>query len=328
MKNRNLRYLPFWFALALTFALVAACAVPPAGNTSDVLDGDVEADLEITATPMEAVPEITGTPGADDDAFTDPEAPTNTVLMTDDAEMTETMEMTDGMEMTDEMEMTDTVGTEAAEVTSAPDPTNTTTLTEVTPITEETELTELEEAEGAILTDADTMTDSEMMTDTGMMEGATAVAQVDELDGSGVSGTVTFAQEADGVMVMVSLDGLDEGAHGFHVHENGSCEPGDSDEDGADEPGGAAGGHFNPTDTPHGAQDDPAAERHVGDLGNVEADADGSVSTEFSDDIIAMDGENSIIGLALIVHSGEDDFTTQPSGDSGSRVACGIIEMQ
>ncbi len=323
MKSKNLRHLSFWFALALTFALVAACtSVPPAANTSDAIDDDVEADLEITATPMEAVPEITGTPGADDDAFTDPEAPTNTVLMTDDMEMTDTEEMTDGMEMTD------SVGTEANEVTSAPDVTNATTLTEVTPITEETELTELEEAEGAILTDTDSMTDSDMMTDTGMVEGATAVAQIDELDGSGVSGTVTFTQETDGLMVMVSLDGVDEGLHGFHVHENGSCEAGDSDNDGVDEPGGAAGGHFNPTDAPHGALDDPADERHVGDFGNVEADADGVVDEEFSDDVASLDGENSIVDLAIIVHSGEDDLVTQPGGDSGSRVGCGIIEMQ
>ncbi len=194
-------------------------------------------------------------------------------------------------------------------------------LTATTDVTDGTEMTDTE------MTDTEMMTDSDMMTDTGMMDGMTATAQIDELDGSGVSGTVTFVQEGDSVMIMADIRGLEEGLHGIHVHENGSCEPGDSDNDGVDEPGGAAGGHFNPLDSPHGAPFDDEDARHVGDLGNIGA-SESNALLQTTDDLIALNGENSIVGLALIIHSDEDDYTTQPGGDSGSRIGCGIIEMQ
>src|SRR5690606_33627677 len=104
------------------------------------------------------------------------------------------------------------------------------------------------------------------------------------------------------------------------VHENGSCEPG---EDGT--PGGAAGDHFAPLGNPHGAPGDSA--RHVGDLGNVEAGADGRAQGTFVDPVVTLDGAHAIVGKAVVVHSGEDDLTSQPSGDSGDRVGCGVIQV-
>ena len=95
--------------------------------------------------------------------------------------------------------------------------------------------------------------------------------------------------------------------------------------DGKMTPAGAAGGHFNPMNTPHGAPSDASGNRHVGDLGNVTADDQGMVNAEMLDSVIALDGSNSIVGKALMVHAGRDDLTSQPSGDSGARIACGVI---
>jgi Cu-Zn family superoxide dismutase len=146
---------------------------------------------------------------------------------------------------------------------------------------------------------------------------AHAVAQISPAGGSGVSGTVTFTTlPGEGVKVDVELSGLTPGKHGFHVHENGDC----SDD------AKAAGGHFNPEGTPHG--DRTAAQRHVGDLGNVTADAAGKVKTSFTDTLIALAGPHSILDRAVVVHGGEDDLTSQPSGNAGPRVACGVIHEQ
>lgn len=149
-----------------------------------------------------------------------------------------------------------------------------------------------------------------------------AVARVDPLDGSGVQGEVTFQAEDEGVRVTASLSGLSEGAHGFHIHENGDCGPG---EDGT--PGGAAGGHYNPEGTPHGAPADSLSAHHVGDMGNIMADASGEAQLDTTLSFLALSGPEAIVGKALILHSGQDDLTSQPSGDAGSRVGCGIIEM-
>ena len=154
-----------------------------------------------------------------------------------------------------------------------------------------------------------------------------AVARVDPLDGSGVEGEVTFQPEGEGVRVMASLTGLSEGAHGFHVHENGDCGAADTDDDGTEEPGGAAGGHYNPGDDPHGAPTDPPGEHHIGDMGNITADASGAAELDTTFSFLTLSGPESIVGKALIVHGGRDDLTSQPSGDAGARVGCGIIEL-
>ena len=151
---------------------------------------------------------------------------------------------------------------------------------------------------------------------------SSAVARIDPLDGSGVEGEVRFQPEAGGVRVVADLTGLAGGAHGFHVHENGDCGAG---EDGT--PGGAAGGHYNPGDDPHGAPTDPPGEHHIGDMGNITADASGAARLDTTFSFLTLSGPESVVGKALIVHGGRDDLTSQPSGDAGARVGCGLIEM-
>lgn len=152
-----------------------------------------------------------------------------------------------------------------------------------------------------------------------------AVAQILGLNESGVSGTVTFtALGNDGVQIDYDLAGLSAGEHGFHIHETGSCEP-----DSTGTPGGAAGGHFNPMGSPHGPRDTTMASRHAGDLGNVRVSpqAGGVARGSIADSVLAFGGPTSIVGKAVILHAGADDLVSQPSGDAGARVGCGVIEL-
>ena len=164
-------------------------------------------------------------------------------------------------------------------------------------------------------TDLDTTT-TPMAMDGGRAT-ADAMATLSPTEGNDVRGRVTFVDTPDGVRVFAEISGLSEGMHGFHVHETGDCSAPDAT---------SAGGHFNPDDHPHGAPDAPSAERHDGDLGNLEAGVDGVARYERTDTNVALSGPNSVIGKAVIVHAGQDDYTSQPSGDAGSRVACGVIE--
>jgi Cu-Zn family superoxide dismutase len=135
--------------------------------------------------------------------------------------------------------------------------------------------------------------------------------------GSKVSGKVTFAQQRDGIEVHIDLKGLEPGKHGFHIHETGDCSTPDFK---------SAGDHFNPEHAAHGDRGDSA--RHVGDLGNLTADSQGNVDVTFVDDQIALKGEHSIVGRAVIVHAQPDDLLSQPSGNAGAREACGVIAPQ
>jgi Cu-Zn family superoxide dismutase len=141
-----------------------------------------------------------------------------------------------------------------------------------------------------------------------------AVCVVHPLGDSGMKGKVTFTQHGDGIEIAAELTGLPPGKHGFHVHEFGDCSMMD---------GTCAGGHFNPEGMPHGGPD--SADRHVGDLGNVEADATGKAVYKRVDRAIALSGPHSIIGRSIIVHADPDDLTTQPTGNAGARVGCGVI---
>jgi Cu-Zn family superoxide dismutase len=144
-----------------------------------------------------------------------------------------------------------------------------------------------------------------------------AIAKLKPTQGNKVEGTVTFYEAAKGLRVVAHITGLTPGEHGFHVHEHGDCSAPDAS---------SAGGHFNPTSVPHGA---PGAEQHhIGDLGNVNADAEGHVHLDKVFPFLTVAGENSIVGRGLIVHAGRDDLTSQPTGDAGGRVACGVIEKQ
>src|SRR6266496_5342535 len=142
-----------------------------------------------------------------------------------------------------------------------------------------------------------------------------AIAVLHPTAGNKVSGTVTFTEEADGVKVHADLTGLTPGNHGFHVHEFGDCSAAD---------GSSAGAHFNPTNKPHAGPDD--TERHVGDMGNVEADASGKAKLEYLDHHISLtNDQSSVIGRSVVVHAKADDLKSQPAGDSGARIACGVI---
>lgn len=141
-----------------------------------------------------------------------------------------------------------------------------------------------------------------------------AVAVLRATPGSTVEGTVSFAAAAGGVAVKATLKGLAPGTHGFHVHEFGDCTAPDAT---------SAGGHFNPRGNPHGAPTD--AMRHAGDLGNVQAAADGTASLEWTDPAMTLDGPDGVVGHAVIVHANPDDLKTQPTGNAGGRVACGVI---
>jgi Cu-Zn family superoxide dismutase len=146
--------------------------------------------------------------------------------------------------------------------------------------------------------------------------GPSATATLSPTSGSTASGTVTFTQMRDGsVQAKVSLTGVPPGVHGFHVHDKGDC--GDN--------GNAAGGHFNPTAAPHAAPD--AVSHHAGDFGNVEADASGNVNvTKTLHGITVAPGTTSVVGHAVILHANPDDLTTQPSGNAGPRIACGVVQ--
>lgn len=146
------------------------------------------------------------------------------------------------------------------------------------------------------------------------MASAKAVAVLHPTEGNTVSGTVTFTHEGGSVKVVADLSGLKPGTHGFHIHEFGDCSSSD---------GVSAGGHFNPASMPHGAPADK--QRHAGDLGNIEAGADGKARIEITDTVLKLDGKGSIIGRGVIVHAAPDDLKTQPTGNAGGRQACGVI---
>lgn len=143
-----------------------------------------------------------------------------------------------------------------------------------------------------------------------------ALAQLQPTQGHDARGTVRFSSDRSGVRIVADLTGLTPGKHGIHLHENGDCSAPDAS---------SAGGHFNPTGQPHASPD--SEKRHLGDLGNLTADANGRAQFDYVDSHLSLSGPNGIIGCSVVVHAGRDDLTSQPSGDSGPRVACGAIEM-
>jgi len=141
-----------------------------------------------------------------------------------------------------------------------------------------------------------------------------AVAVLHAAPAGKVEGTVWFDPAPGGIKVKARVTGLAPGTHGFHIHEFGDCSAADFT---------SAGGHFNPMAQAHGAPQDAA--RHVGDLGNIEAGADGVASLEWTDSQLAFEGHHGVLGRAVIVHAKADDLKTQPTGDAGGRLACGVI---
>ena len=136
--------------------------------------------------------------------------------------------------------------------------------------------------------------------------------------GSSVSGNAVIREQNGVVSLMAVFDGLSEGTHAIHIHEKADC----SSDDGT-----STGGHWNPTGQPHGQWGDEKG-YHKGDIGNFTADANGHGYISFNTQewcIGCGDPAKDILGKALIVHQGADDFTSQPSGAAGSRVSCGGI---
>ena len=145
---------------------------------------------------------------------------------------------------------------------------------------------------------------------------ATAVAQLQPRSGSNVRGTVTFTQVGDVVRVGGEITGHAKGPKGFHIHEKGDC---------SDDKGMSTGGHFNPGKHAHGGPYEPV--KHNGDLGNIVFDDKGVARINFTvgDISVSKDSPNGIIGRAVIVHAATDDMKTDPTGNAGGRVACGVI---
>jgi len=140
-----------------------------------------------------------------------------------------------------------------------------------------------------------------------------AVAFLLPTKGSKAEGRVTFTERDGTVHVHAEITGLAPGDHGFHIHEFGVWS----------EDGMASGGHFNPTHEMHAGTDTP--KRHIGDLGNITANANGHATLDLDDPSLRFRGPTSIIGRGLVVHEKADDLKTQPTGNAGGRAAVGVI---
>lgn len=147
---------------------------------------------------------------------------------------------------------------------------------------------------------------------------ATAAASLLSADGTEI-GTATFTQTADGVQIALHATGLTPGDHAVHIHQTGTCDAAGNFE--------SAGGHFNPGDNTHGKLSENGP--HAGDMDNQTADANGVMDVSILDPRVTLDeGTNSVFdvdGSALVIHAGPDDYTTQPTGAAGGRLACGVI---
>ena len=133
-----------------------------------------------------------------------------------------------------------------------------------------------------------------------------------------ISGSATFVEGDDGLKITLNVSNAPPGEHGVHVHENGSCADNDA---GA---AGAAGGHFNPDMKMHGG---PGAQSHAGDLGNMTVQSDGRGQLTITTRSLTLNaGASNVVGKAIVVHAMRDDEMTQPSGASGSRIGCGVIQ--
>ena len=144
-----------------------------------------------------------------------------------------------------------------------------------------------------------------------------AVATLSPAASGTAMGVVNFSVSGSNVDVHVQVSGLVPGSvHGFHVHETPNCASADFM---------SAGGHFNPTKQPHGPQGGP---HHAGDMPSLLADPAGRIDTTFTVNNVVLGGPEGFVGHAVILHAGPDDYATQPTGNSGGRIACGVIAAQ
>jgi superoxide dismutase, Cu-Zn family len=140
-----------------------------------------------------------------------------------------------------------------------------------------------------------------------------AEVKIKPIGSNSVNGTLTLEQTGESVAVKGTLHGLTPGKHGLHIHEGRSCN--------------SRGGHFSPVNAPHGAPDSGEDKHHLGDLGNVVAGEDGTANYSGVAKNVNLTGANNIDGRVLVVHQGEDDLVSQPSGKSGEQIGCGVIKM-
>ncbi len=167
--------------------------------------------------------------------------------------------------------------------------------------------------------DMDGMNDSIQMEQEEVKEAPKTVSvSMESKSGSTAKGEISFTEENGTVRMEAKFTGLKPGTHAIHIHEKADCSAEDAT---------SAGGHWNPTHQKHGKWGDSEG-YHKGDIGNFEVGADGNGTIEMETDewcIGCIDENKNIVGKAVIVHEGKDDFVSQPSGDAGSRVACGGI---
>ena len=150
----------------------------------------------------------------------------------------------------------------------------------------------------------------------GIRPGARAVLTGTAPD-SHITGTVTLSETAHGLRMVVQVKNVPPGTHGFHIHENGSC----------DDMGRAAGGHYNPAGVKHGyLPKDGLTASHAGDFGNISVGHDGTGRRVVTmPGLTLTSGKYPVVGKAFILHAKADDLTSQPTGNAGDRIACGVI---
>lgn len=141
-----------------------------------------------------------------------------------------------------------------------------------------------------------------------------ATATLSARSGSNVSGSVGFAETSGGLKIRAKVAGLAPGAHGFHIHEAGDCSAPDA---------ASAKGHFNPAGKAHGHYSE--ADHHGGDMPNLMANARGEATFDFTLAGVGLSGPTGVVGRSIVVHADPDDYKSQPAGNSGARVACGVI---
>lgn len=148
-------------------------------------------------------------------------------------------------------------------------------------------------------------------------ESQTAAAEIEPESGSGLHGTATFVQSGDEVTLTIEIENATPGVHAVHLHEFGDCSEADAS---------SAGGHWNPQNEQHGHLG-KTAQAHMGDIGNLEVDDSGKGRLVFTTTKWTIGGpaETDVVGKSIVVHAKADDFVSQPAGDAGDRVGCGVI---
>ncbi|MGQ4582215.1 superoxide dismutase family protein [Lysobacter sp. F60174L2] len=169
--------------------------------------------------------------------------------------------------------------------------------------------------------DTDTVADTTATADAGLATSSTlssASVNLASASGSLVSGKLSIMPMGDGLHLTGEIGGLKpNSSHGIHIHEKGDCSAADAS---------SAGGHFNPASEAHGKVD--TATHHGGDMNNINANAEGvaTVNVHAKGVVLGGGAANDAVGKAVIVHADPDDYTSQPSGNAGARVACGVIK--